>query len=371
MAELDTIWSLKQKHIPAYIYDAYDIIYAKTLQLKMRGAKWVEYFSLQRYKRALNNITKLDVFGFNSSRFDVPCVAAPLLIELSSRSKLNIIKKSGKYFSISTEKFNFKDALNFTSPCTYERFARVWGAPSGKSIWPYSLYSSIEQIKSAKTFPHYRQFTSKLNPKRSPSMVTYIESKTEFYRRTLLPKGHPDRICSMLGWLRFYNLQDVSPFAIALENCFASYKMYFDADPLLSLSLPALAQEAMFANYEPNDPLMYSFSKKNQHINDIFRNNVYGGLVNAYKRHIITYDKPGVPQQARYAPNGNPYSTYVMLDFTSMYLSCQQMEMPASPGINWEKQNDGKFLKNIMTSGHSFKAQQWLTYLQATGIIVP
>jgi len=370
VAELDKIWSLKQKNIPPYIYDAYDIINAKKMHLKMRGAKWTAYFPLQRYKRALNNLTKLDVFGFNSSRFDVPCVAAPLLIELANRSKLSILKKSGKYFAISSEKFNFKDALNFTSPCTYERFARVWGAPSGKSIWPYSLFNSVEEIKSTKKFPHYSQFQSKLNPKRSPSMHVYIEAKREFYRRKLLPKNHSERISSMLGWLRYYNLQDVSPFASALENCFACYNTYFDVDPLLHLSLPALAQEAMFANYEPNDPLIYSFAEKNKDINDIFRNNVYGGLVNAYKRHIITFDKPGVPREARYAPNGNPYTTYVMLDFTSMYLSCQQKEMPTSPGIHWEMQNDGNFVKKIMTSGHSFKAQQWLTYLQATGYVL-
>ena len=49
-----------------------------------------------------------------------------------------------------------------------------------------------------------------------------------------------------------------------------------------------------------------------------------------------------------------------------MYLKCQMEHMPTGPGIFWEKTTDaGKiWRKNVMTDGHSFKAQQWLTYLQ-------
>ena len=56
-----------------------------------------------------------------------------------------------------------------------------------------------------------------------------------------------------------------------------------------------------------------------------------------------------------------------MFDFNGMYTKCQDMELPTSPGILWDLQNGSKWDKKLMIpGGHSFKAQQWLTYKQAT-----
>ena len=98
----------------------------------------------------------------------------------------------------------------------------------------------------------------------------------------------------------------------------------------------------------------------------MFREHVIGGLVNCFLRHASTYDQPDIPKSARYAANGDPFTYVIMLDFNSMYLSCQAQDMPTSPGILWEKCQGSRWKKNIMTTGHSFKAQQWLTYLQQT-----
>ena len=40
--------------------------------------------------------------------------------------------------------------------------------------------------------------------------------------------------------------------------------------------------------------------------------------------------------------------------------------MPTGPGILWERTSEGSAIwkKNVMTDGHSFQAQQWLSYLQ-------
>ena len=120
---------------------------------------------------------------------------------------------------VTTNKFEFKDVLKFTAQCSYDKFVQVWEAPAGKSLWPYSYYETVEDIKSARKFPPYSAFISKLNPKKTPTLEDYIKVKTEFYRRTLLLKGHPERIRTMLGWLRHYNKMDVAPLAFAIENC--------------------------------------------------------------------------------------------------------------------------------------------------------
>ena len=56
----------------------------------------------------------------------------------------------------------------------------------------------------------------------------------------------------VFGFLRFYNLQDVQPLAHAIKNCFEAYFKYFGVNAITAMSLPSLAQEAMFKNFEPN-----------------------------------------------------------------------------------------------------------------------
>ena len=88
------------------------------------------------------NILKTDVFGFNSARFDLPLLIAPLVLELkdSLAGKITIMKKMGSYISISNDKFIFKDCLKFTSPCNYSKFLSMWQIQEIKLIWPYSLF---------------------------------------------------------------------------------------------------------------------------------------------------------------------------------------------------------------------------------------
>ena len=372
LQELNNLWQEKQKKLPFWIAEAYNKIYFMNYELKKRNAKWTEYQSIWKYKMTLRKFTLLDTFGFNSAKFDIPCIAGILLTELKRTSKkVSILKKMSSYFCISTDKFIFKDVLKFSAPCSYDKFVSVWGTPGSKSIWPYSFFTSIEDIKAAKKFPPLKAFESKLRGNIKPTMESYIAAKTEFYRRKLLPRSDKNRITSMYGFLRYYNKQDVQPMAFAIKNCFDSYFTYFGVNAITAMSLPSLAQEAMFKNYAADAPLIYSFSEAFKEINQLFRKNVYGGLVNVYRRHVCTYDKEGIAKAARYADNGDPFTSIISLDFTSMYLTCQKQDMPTSPGILWERKTNTNFYKkNIMCSGHSFKGQQWLCYRQATGMLI-
>ena len=171
---------------------------------------------LYRYRRKLKELKQLECYGFNSSRFDLPVLAGPLLTILKNHGNVNILKKMNSYISISTEKFIFKDVLRFHSQCTYDKFVSLWGTPGSKSIWPYSFYKSVEEINESKIFPKRTAFASNLANGKLPDIEAYITAKTEFHRRKLLPKGHKDRIKSMRGFLKYYNLQDVQPLAHAI-----------------------------------------------------------------------------------------------------------------------------------------------------------
>lgn len=371
LIELQKIYDLKQATLPAYFEAAevqldatYDAIKATT-KGKTRD---FELRKISQFKREIRKFRRLNIYGFNSSRFDLPTIAPTLFTQLIEKDKEvpSVLKKTTSYFNVTTEKFSFQDCMKFTAPCSLDKFLKVWDAPCGKSIWPYTFYSSIEEINSAKTFPSLAAFKSELNGK-SVSMADYIKEKREFYRLKLLLPADPNRIRSMRGWLRRYNLIDVQPLALAIENCFKSYSEYFSVNPMISQSLPALAQEAMYKNFSKTSPLFYSFPEKFKEVNQLFRRNVIGGLCNVFSRHSSTDLDPNLPFRATHTPDGSPITNICMLDFNSMYLKSQSEDMPCSPGIVWNKRPGSKWHKAIMnSSGHSLHAQQWLTYKQVS-----
>ena len=363
LKELYRLYEEKQRLLPGFYSAAEEKV--ERLIAENKNGSVVLNRKYLRFRRYLKSIRRLDCYGFNSARFDMGVIAGPLFMELEKKEKLSVIKKGASFFNASTEKLSFKDVLSFTAPCKLDKFLKTWNAPAAKSIWPYSYYGSVGELKMAKKFPPRTAFYSELTGE-VPEIELYIKSKHEFARRRLLPKSDPEKIYSMYGWLKFYNITDVGPLATALTNCFKAYRQYFSVNPLLGYSLPSLALTAMFSNFPEDSSYVMTPHKKDEEVHAKYRSSVYGGLVNVYKRHIVTHDRFPVPHQARHAPNGEPYSHLVMLDFTSMYLSCQKKMMPVGPGLKWRGKN-GVFKKSVTVPGHSLPAQQWLAFMQETG----
>ena len=69
------------------------------------------------------------------------------------------------------------------------------------------------------------------------------------------------------------------------------------------------------------------------------------------------------PPASKIAPNGNPYTALLFLDFNSMYLWSQQQDMPLGPGLRWIQSKRG-FYKKVLQEQTSFSAVQWLQYEQ-------
>ena len=103
----------------------------------------------------------------------------------------------------------------------------MWEIEEEKLIWPYTLYNSIDEIKQSKNFPKYSEFSSELRGGELPDKNLYIKIKTDFARKRLLPKNHPDKLYSMLGFLKVYNKADVGPLAQAIQKMFECYDLYF------------------------------------------------------------------------------------------------------------------------------------------------
>ena len=292
-------------------------------------------------------------------------LAPYLLPELKQRYKdVNVLKKDNSYFSITCELFNFKDAYRFTSPVTLSKYLAQNGVTEKKSIFPYSAYNSVEELRNQKEFPDYELFYSELKGANVPK-DDYDTASAEYNRRLSLPAGDPKKINSFVDWLISYNLLDTIPLAKAVNRSFQNFFDIFHIDPSWCLSLPRFAQMCMLKEYEDHAALCYSFNSKMDDIRELFRSNLMGGLVNVYHRMTDLTGQTDVPHASQFAPNGDPFTRISFYDFNSLYLYTQQLEFPSTPGILWSK-HKGYFVKKIMAHGCSLGATQWLFYIQET-----
>ena len=83
--------------------------------------------------------------------------------------RFSTVKKGTKYLNLDMIKnderekiVSLKDCLNYTAPCSLDTYCKQWGATLQKSLFPYTLYGSIEELTSATEFPKYEHFYSSL-----------------------------------------------------------------------------------------------------------------------------------------------------------------------------------------------------------------
>ena len=207
----------------------------------------------------------------------------------------------------------FLDVLNYTAPCSLDKYLKTWQASEAKGIFPHERFNSIEQIEETTVFPAYEEFFSTLK-NANVDRDEYERAKLLYNEHFNLPDEHPDKWHSMRDWLKHYNLLDVKPLVTAIENSFTAFTRHFSVDPYTHLSLPSLAFKAMFKMYDKKLPLSYSFGDDD--LRKLFRGSIVGGLTNVYHRHINIEDDSG-PHNARFAPNGDKFSYVSFWDFNS------------------------------------------------------
>ena len=100
-------------------------------------------------------------FHFSLGKFDLK-VLAPMIYKYAQDNDVTVscVKRDTNYQNMTLvkggdreQRISFKDVLNYTSPCTLDKFCKNWGSKLKKSIFPYSHFKSVEELKSATEFP--------------------------------------------------------------------------------------------------------------------------------------------------------------------------------------------------------------------------
>ena len=305
---LEYIHGKMKETIPSYIFDAQEHIQSLLEEGRFNKHR-TKYLTWRTY---LSSFTNMSVFGFNSSKFDLPCIA-PLLFSIAKRNgyKISCIKRGTRYLNATVGEFSFRDVLMLSSPCKLSQYLQTWKARGQKSIFPYQKYKNVEELELDTEFPPFDDFYSTLSGEQISHDLYEVE-KAKFYKLK-----SDNKIKNMKCWLVYYNQLDVTPLCKAIENQFEAFDKLFGQDLVTFFSLPSVFQRICFDNFDQRSPLVWSF-----HLDEYrkdFRSNIVGGLTNVMHRMVNTRDDSG-PYSSRHAPDGSRYTHFMFLDFNSLYL---------------------------------------------------
>ena len=121
----------------------------------------------------LNKLRELKCLGFNSERFDAPCLMPGILKALFSKyfkeicpnekpslSNVSCIRRGNGYMCIKFIGLSFGDIANHF-PGSLDRFGQTFKTPAQKGVFPYEFFKNISELNSQK-WPLYSAFKSSL-----------------------------------------------------------------------------------------------------------------------------------------------------------------------------------------------------------------
>ena len=141
---------------------------AKDLKLSVQRQN-----NLQKSLTWLNKLRELNCYGYNSERFDNPCLMPGILKALFSKyfkglcpnekptlSNISCIKRGNGYMSIKLLGLSFGDMAN-QFPGGLDRMGQTFKTPAQKGIFPYELYKDMSELRTCE-WPLYSTFRSSL-----------------------------------------------------------------------------------------------------------------------------------------------------------------------------------------------------------------
>lgn len=315
---------------------------------------------------------------------------------------------------LSFDKICFKDFMNFSGiKMSLENFAKSVGvSESAKLCYPYELYQSVEELENVRFFPSYEDFENSLyfptethikkmneiiekkmkegvwkelldvilsfNLSRASceqfwcsltSKFLISENSKKYFH--LCPAKYLDSAdyfienCeNMIDYLREYNLVDCRILSDAVKNHCEGFSKDFGVDLHKRLSLPGVAQEIAFRNYDETMNKIYSIPIPR--IKEDIRKFLNGGICLVLHRLIkLNCSDPEVPKAARQASSGKEFKAIKQLDFNSLYPYAFEGDLPTGPGFYLKKIGNSFRLISMDKTGSniSLESLQWLEYV--------
>ena len=373
----------------------------------------------QQAHRYLKSFLKLRVLGYNAERYDL-CILLPGLIEIWGPENVEVIKRGSGFMMLDTDLFRYLDVLNYLAGGRLADFARSWGAEVEKGLFPYELYTNIDEAKSAVEWPNYRNFQNSLAYKNVPNFLNELKagfnkvnhrvSLTEFSEQFSCPEildqspdgvTFPDKLVfkdsdrrfvtspldyceaweqfeflischqinNMFDFLKYYNNNDTKILATAFGNYAKCFWETFKVNPMEFFSLSQMSESIMYNEFDKTQNRPYSLS--NGELNKLIRESNCGGATIVFGRHAIAnpdmIDMMSFDKTVWSLKNGEIIRKIVGFDFNSLYGAAMRLELPTGTGFMYKKETNGfRWSSMRPPGGHGFSLEgvEWLNYMQ-------
>ena len=312
------------KNLPQKLKDSFDKVKAEISEnRKSEPAMKMPFQRLEILNRCmfeLKRLLQLPVVGFNSEHFDLP-ILLPGLLRIWGIKSVDTIRRGTGVMIMRLEPFVFIDARNFSAGSSLIKFGKAWGANTNKSIFPYEAFNTISELSAAENWPPYSKFFSSLSKQKienfTEKLVQYLNESSlnkDFILSELFGVENIQNICNiipnsvcpveyiqnyleytkmkesgvinnMYDYLLFYNKKDTELLTEAFENYINAFITTFGLSPLDYYSLPGMAEQILWKNYDQNINEAYSLPNFCADVNQLIRDNLQGGLVAVFHRH--------------------------------------------------------------------------------------
>ena len=390
---------------------------------------------LHRCKKYLKSFFKLKLIGFNNESFD-NVVLFPSLLKywnpINSNSKdrpLRAVLRGNGMMTINFDGVDIDDAHNFYVSGNLDSFGRRFGAPVQKLIWPYEHFNCISQLET-NDWPKYKYFQNTL--KQFNDTSTIIESMQEAYEyarihlrvnpklffdqfdiyeafesfvledtfpSSLILRPNSDHFFpvkpltyvqvwdfyqkslergeffSLRDYLKYYNQVDTMVTATAFTNMAKLFYDKFNINILEYPSLPSVALQILWKNYDKECDAPYTFSEQYEWVVNEIRENLQGGLAGPMHIHVeIGASDRKFANAVHLAPDGQPFVEFRTDDMSNLYGKGLLDDLPAGIGHIFTKNDNGHFDTELMIDRKDqskFKAKfskeslDWLSYQQS------
>jgi hypothetical protein len=158
--------------------------------------------------------------------------------------------------------------------------------------------------------------------------IMWIDMKNSF------KKSDPDLEMDMMRFLYEYNLNDCYLLTGSIIAIAKKYAEKFRVGLHNDLSISKIAERIAFMEYDDTAPPIYSIPSTQPQFYDDCRKNLMGGIVQVLHRAVnLNGPQDYIPKAASIAPNGRPYKSVVVYDFTSLYPFIASGDTTTGPGI--------------------------------------
>ena len=292
-----------------------------------------------------------------------------------------------------------------------------------KLTFPYERWDAIEAVASKKDWPAYGDFASSLSRKKPTcykksimnalrvakelwediTFVQFIEALSlkqyvsgdennfsiadnianwyvvdpEVYLRSK-HTYEVRQMENMLEYLKFYNCVDVEVLTAAFSRYSKSFFENFALNPLDFVSLPGMAEKAMWRHYDTTVNSPYTFHDNFSHVPKLIKSQIVGGLACCFHRHAQTAISSEPDPLTTKTPSGKDIKILKSFDVNSkltsfficylfyldLYGFCMMQSLPGGVGSIYTKQEERGFKWESMMPKSTFSWQsiEWLNF---------